>query len=213
MKSLKIPEWVRDLKSYRTWAHSEDYPQTGWISFLDGEIWIDMNLEEFFTHNQVKSSYWGTFYGLLDNHELGQFVPDRMMLANGSANLVTEPDGMFFYWTTMQSGKIRLVPEIEGYMELEGTPDMTLEVVSKTSFRKDTDILRDLYWKAGVQEYWLVNARQAEPKFDILRHGPKGYVPTPSDQGWLASAVFGKQFQLVRQTDPLGHPLFVVNVK
>jgi hypothetical protein len=27
------------------------------------------------------------------------------------------------------------------------------------------------------------------------------------------SEVFARQFQLVRETDPLGHPLFVVNVK
>ncbi len=209
-----IPGWIGDLESYRQWAHSDAYPQTGWISYLNGEIWVDMDMEELFTHNQVKWAYSGALFNVLQNNPLGRFVPDRMLLSNLAANLSTEPDGLFFFWATLQSGRIRMVPgKKEGYMELEGTPDMALEIVSQTSVRKDTEVLPKLYWKAGVQEYWLVDARKLEPKFDILRHGPDGYVNTAAVDGWLPSAVFGRQFQLVRQTDPLGHPLFVVNVK
>src|SRR5262249_47048082 len=161
-----------------------------------------------------KGAYWVAAYTTLRENSLGSFVADRMLLSNVAANLATEPDGMFFRWTTMQSGRHRLVPdESAGYTELEGTPDMTLEVVSDLSERKDTEILRELYWKAGVQEYWLVDVRGETPKFDILRHGPEGFSETPVVGGWLTSAMFGRQFQLVRRTDPLGHPLFVVNVR
>src|SRR5256885_8764701 len=48
----------------------------------------------------------------------------------------------------------------EGYLELEGTPDMVLEVVSESSVQKDTKRLRQLYWQAGIREYWLVDARR-----------------------------------------------------
>ena len=67
---------------------------------------------------------------------------------------------------------------VKGFKEFEGTPDMVLEVVSATSVRKDTEILRDLYWRAGIQEYWLVDARGDEPLFSILRHTARGYAAT-----------------------------------
>jgi Uma2 family endonuclease len=101
----------------------------------------------------------------------------------------------------------------EGYMELEGTPDGVLEVVSKTSERKDKVVLRELYWKAQIPEYWLVDAHSDPPQFDILRHTPTGYEPTPSNGGWLRSEVLSKEFRLMCQVDPLGHSQFVVEVR
>jgi Uma2 family endonuclease len=114
----------------------------------------------------------------------------------------------------MRSGKLRMVPgKTAGYMELEGTPDLTLEIVSKTSQRKDKEVLRELYWRAGVTEYWLVNALNDPAEFDILVHTPTGYVPTASNDGWVMSKVSGREFRLVKGIDPLGHPQFVVEVR
>jgi Uma2 family endonuclease len=100
--------------------------------------------------------------------------------------------------------------EGQGIMELEGTADLVLEVVSKTSVRKDTVLLRDLYFKAGVREYWLVDVRDGAMAFDILQPTPEGYVAVPGVDGWVASRVLGKRFQLQKKTDPLGHPQYVV---
>jgi Uma2 family endonuclease len=36
---------------------------------------------------------------------------------------------------------------------------MVLEVVSASSVEPDTQTLRELYWAAGIKEYWLVDAR------------------------------------------------------
>lgn len=211
---VSIPACVDDLESFRRWAHLDTFPTSGWFSYLNGRIWVDVSMEEFFTHNQVKVAFTGTMVALLTQQPVGRFVADRMLLTNIAANLSTEPDGLFFLWATLQSGRLRLIPgKEEGFMELEGTPDMALEIVSKTSERKDKEILRELYWKAGVPEYWLVDARGNTPVFDILCHTPDGYLATPNTEGWLFSAVFGCEFQLVRQTDPLGHPQFVVNMR
>ena len=57
-----------------------------------------------------------------------------------------------------------------GYVELDGSPDMVLEVVSDSSVEKDIDVLMDLYWKAGIREYWLVDARGERIEFKILCH-------------------------------------------
>lgn len=209
-----IPGWVADLPSFRRWAQSADFPERGRFSFLNSELWVDLAMEEFFTRNQVKSAYAFAIQNLLHVKPTGRFVPDRMLLTHPQVNLSTEPDALFFFWQTMQAGRIRLVEKIDdGFLELEGTPDMTLEIVSKNSVRKDTVILRDLYWKAGVAEYWLVDARGDTPMFDILRHRPDGYTTTPANDGWLPSLVFGQEFRLSREQDPLGKPLFVVQAR
>lgn len=211
---IVIPPAIESLESFRAWARSDEYPQTGWVSYLDGAIWVDPDMEEFITHNRVRTAYTVAVVTSLPDPPHGSFVSDRMLLTNAHANLSTEPDGLFYLWMTMKDGRIRLIPgKHEGYVELEGTPDMILEIVSKTSQRKDKEVLRDLYWKAGIAEYWLVDARIDPAEFDILRHTENGYVPTTTEDGWLKSEVLGRQFRLVRQTDPLGHPQFVVEVR
>ena len=134
-----------------------------------------------------------------------------MLLTNVAANLSTEPDGLFFAWETVRSGRLRLVErEGLGIMELEGSADVALEVVSKTSVRKDTVLLRELYWKAGITEYWLVDVREGMMSFEILQWTREGYVSVPPDDGWIRSKVLGKKFRLQKKTDPLGHAQFVV---
>ncbi|MEJ5338585.1 MAG: Uma2 family endonuclease [Aquificaceae bacterium] len=37
-----------------------------------------------------------------------------------------------------------------------GAPDLVVEVISPSTFKKDTEEKRELYAKSGVKEYWLV---------------------------------------------------------
>jgi Uma2 family endonuclease len=90
---------------------------------------------------------------------------------------------------------------------------MALEVVSRSSVQKDTVVLRDAYWKAGVREYWLVDARKEPLQFDILRRTAKGFAATRKQGGWMKSAVFGKSFRLTQQTNALGHPEYTLAVR
>jgi Uma2 family endonuclease len=116
---------------------------------------------------------------------------------------------LFFSFEALKCGKIRLVAGAEeGYVELEGSPDMVLEVISEGSVKKDKETLRDLYWRSGVLEFWLVDARGKEPLFDILVHTPDGYAATEPEDGWLFSKVFGRRFQLTVEKTALGLPSF-----
>jgi Uma2 family endonuclease len=211
---VSIPSWVVDLASFRRWTQSDEYPETGQFAYLAGKFWVDLSTEELLTHNYVKFAYTCAFGTFLQQYPLGRFVMDRMRLSHPAADLSVEPDGLFFLWQTMQSGRLRQVPGASGgIIELEGTPDMVLEIVSATSVNKDTVRLRDLYWRAGVTEYWLVDARGPEPRFEILRHTPTGYVAVEAQAaGALPSAVLGRAFRLLRSTDPLGQPQFTVQV-
>ena len=73
----------------------------------------------------------------------------------------------------------------------------------------DIEWLRDLYWKAGVAEYWLATLWRL-PGFDILRHAASGCVTTSKSAGWIESTVFGHCFQLTRQTDEMGQPEYTL---
>jgi Uma2 family endonuclease len=73
--------------------------------------------------------------------------------------------------------------------------------------RKDTVVLRELYHKAGVPEYWLVDAR-SDLRFDILHLEDSEYTPVVPVDGWLRSAVFDRWFQFSQSTDRLGHPQY-----
>ena len=213
-EKVRIPAWVDDLESFRRWARSGEFPDRGWFSYLNGDIWVDLTMEQFFSHNQVKTKYTVVLGGLVDTTQQGYFVSDRMLLSNPAANLSTEPDALFATWEALRSGRLRLVEGAsEGYVELEGTPDMVLEVLSTSSVRKDTELLRALYWRAGIREYWLVDARGETPRFDIFHHTAHGYVATEAQDGWLLSSVFGQAFRLTQQADPLGHPQFRLEVR
>jgi hypothetical protein len=104
-----IPSWIVDLDTYRQWAHSDQYPERGWISYLDGEIWVDLSREELITHNKVKTAFAFAIMSVLKRIDLGEFLGDRVFLTNAQANLATEPDSMAYLWSTIQSGK--LVPK------------------------------------------------------------------------------------------------------
>jgi Uma2 family endonuclease len=209
-----IPAWVRDLDSFRRWAKSEAFPQSGRFSFLDGVLWVDLRMEELFTHNQVKAAFNFAILRLLEGNPLGRFVPDRMLLTNAKSGLSTEPDGLFYKWETIESGKLkRVTSEDDGCLELDGCPDIVIEIVSKTTVRKDTVVLRDLYWKTGIPEYWLVDVRSGSNSFEILRHAPSGYVAAASVNGFVRSEVLNQSFQLVKSLDPLGDPQFRVEMR
>lgn len=209
-----VPTEVVDLESFRRWADSDDYPEKGRICYLKGEVWIDRSKEQVFTHIAVKTEYTITLGALVKVNRMGRYLSDGLLLSNLLADISVKPDGTFISLEALQSGRVRLVEGTkEGYVELEGVPDMVLEVVSTSSVRKDTLILRQAYWEAGIPEYWLVDARRDPVRFNILRHTAKGYAATRNQGGWLKSKVFGKAFQLTQGRDALGHPEYTLAVR
>jgi Uma2 family endonuclease len=212
---VRIPSGLNSLEAYRQWARSDEYPERGRFSYLNGEIWVDLSMEQLFSYNAVKTQFTVILGALIGSAGLGYFFSDGTLWSNVEADLSTEPDGIFVAYDTMRHKRVRLVEgATQGYVELEGTPDMVLEITSSTSLRKDTEILRDVYWRAGVSEYWLVDARGDEPLFSILRHTVRAYTSTRQQpDGWLRSAVFDRSFRLTQGSDPLGHPLYTVEVR
>jgi Uma2 family endonuclease len=201
-EGVRIPASLDDLDAFRRWACSDAFPERGLFSWLGGELWVDFSRERF-RHNQLKGIFAIIVGGLVLAGRLGRFIHDRMLLTIAEVDLATEPDGMFASHEALKSGRVRLTEGDES-LEVEGVPDMVLEVVSRSSARKDKVVLRELYWQAGIPEYWLVDARPDAVTFDILRLSKKGYLTTRKQDGWMKSAVFGKSFRLMQDTEASG---------
>jgi Uma2 family endonuclease len=85
-----------------------------------------------------------------------------------------------------------------------GTPDWVLEVVSDSSVEKDTEQLREAYHRAGIPEYWLIDAWGDKIDFTILIHRKPGYGAAQVKNNWQRSKVFGRDFCLTRKEDEFG---------
>jgi len=212
--SVRVPSWVRDHASFRRWFHSDEFPETGRISFLNGEVYVDMSREQLYSHNQVKTEITRVLAQIAKAEQSGHYFSDGVHLTHVGAELSANPDGVFVNLATFDDGRVLEIEGArEGLVELEGLPDLVVEVVSKSSVVKDYETQRDLYWRAGIREYWLIDARGDELRFEILRHTARGYVATRSLAGWQKSGVLGKSFQLTRATDKRGQPDFTLFVR
>src|SRR5262249_52631220 len=98
-------------------------------------------------------------------------------------------------------------------LEVIGTPDMTLEIISKTSVEKDTVDLMELYAKAGVSEYWLIDSTSANPELSIYRLTNGRYAVARKQGGWVKSNVFGRSFRLTTTKDANSLSQFKLDVK
>ncbi len=213
-ENVRVPEWVTDLASFTRWTETDEFPEEGRIDYLAGEIWIDMSDEKVWSHNQVKTEYTYRLAGLAKTERRGRFFQDGLRIVHPEANLSAKPDGLFICNDSFQMMRVTLTQAADGEdLHVEGSPNLALEVLSNSSVRKDTVRLRELYWAAGVREYWLVDARQQPVSFVILRHTAKGYVAVRPQRGWLKSAVLGKSFRLTQEADELGHPAFTLEVR
>lgn len=196
-----IPTSAFTLAGFRAWATSDDFPERGRFCFLGDEVFIDMSPEEIETHVKLKGEIGKVMLTLVEKGDLGEFYNDGVLITHPDASLSCEPDASFVTWEDLESERARSVPRegVEGqYIEIEGTPSWVVEIVSNSSVGKDTRKLRELYFKAGVDEYWLIDARGADVLFQILVRGESEYVNAESRSGWVRSQVFGRRFRLTR---------------
>ena len=204
-EDIRIPRRAtRDLAGFRAWAVSSRFPEHGRIDFLAGDLEVDMSPEDLHTHGTVKSRIAALLDRLVVEVGLGEVYIDRARISSPWADLSVEPDVVVVFWETLDSGRLRYIPAASGepdrYIEMEGAPDVVVEVVSNSSERKDLIRLPPLYAAAGIPELWLVDVRKKAIRFDIQTLGPDGYeTVTPDAKGWRSSPRLDRRFRLVRK--------------
>ena len=88
-----------------------------------------------------------------------------------------------------------------------------LEIISDSSVDKDTRDMRQRYHRAGVSEYWLIDARGEEIDFQILVRRRTRYVAVSPKDGWYHSPLFGRSFRLERRRNRVGRWQYKLHVK
>jgi Uma2 family endonuclease len=213
---LQIPKHATTLAGFRQWAHSPQFPERGHVSFLNGQLFVDMSPEVLEGHSKVKAVIVGSLGRLNEKCDLGELFPDGVLLTNLSAKLSTEPDGSFISWESLKAERVKYIARKEKageYIEVQGSPDWVLEVVSMFSGTKDTKVLPALYHRAGIPEFWLIDARGPEISFQILVRQPRRYQPVEPSRGWYFSPVFQRSFRLTRKTNRMGRWQYQLQTK
>ena len=205
-EDLRIPAAAHTLAAFRRWAQSDRFPERGRIDYLDGDVDVDMSPEDLFTHGAVKTAVAAALHAVVEEGNLGHVFVDRARVTSPDAELSVEPDVVVVLWKSLSTSRVHYVPgKTEGrFVELEGAPDLVVEIVSDGSVRKDTKRLPPLYALAGVPELWRIDARGEEVRLEILALEPSGaYSLQSSDpEGWTLSPVLGLRFRLLRQPAP-----------
>jgi Uma2 family endonuclease len=212
---IDIPGWVVDFQSFRRWFHSSEFPETGKICYIQNDIWVDLSMEEMFSHNQVWFEISRVLGNLMKQTKYGLVVPEGMRYSHLESNLSTEPDGMVISNESLKAGRVKFVGgELGDQTEIIGTPEVVIEVVSRSSEVKDTEWTMTAYFDAQIQEYWLVDARDEDnTRFEIYKRGKKEFVATRKQSGWAKSGVLGKAFRLVRSENASGNPEFTLEIR
>ncbi len=210
---VMIPTNVQSLPDFRVWASSDAFPDRGRIDYLGRSIEVDMSPEDLHTHGKVKLAISTVIWTLTEREELGETYSDRTRVSSPEADLSAEPDVVFVSEESLESGRSRLVPQASGkpdrYIEIEGAADLIVEVVSDRSVVKDTQYLPPRYFRAGVREFWLVDARGEELVFRIHQGGPTAFETVVADaEGYQLSSVLGRRYRLKRRRNRRGRVTF-----
>lgn len=200
-EQVEIPLGIRSLADFRAWAASDDFPECGRIDYLNGSIEVEMSPEDLICHGELKGEIYMTLRQHVKRERLGHVFVDRARVSCPEADLSREPDVVFLSTEARTNGRVRLVPKAGGkpgrYIEIEGPPDLVVEVVSDRSVTKDTRRLPEAYARAGIQEFWLADARGRELVFRIHHLAGGVYQPVqPDADGYQHSAVFACSFRL-----------------
>ncbi|MBI1346232.1 hypothetical protein GC163_08065 [bacterium] len=201
---VEIPGGIQTLTGFRRWVFSSRFPETGRIDYVRGRIEVDMAADDLFVHNFPKTELTSKLYQLVRARDLGWLFAGGARVSCPEAELSVEPDVVFVSHRSYDSGEVAFRKSKSeshtGYVEIVGAPDLVIEVVSDSSVRKDTRLLPESYFAAGVSEFWLVDCRRNHVDFNIHTRGRgKFKLIKPDAEGWRESLVLQTSFRLSRK--------------
>lgn len=94
---------------------------------------IAIFLREHLRRNKLGRVYVAPFDVILDEHNV--IEPDVLFVSNANNGIITAQN-------------------------IQGSPDLLIEVLSPTSVERDTRDKRNLYARCGVKNYWMVDAEE-----------------------------------------------------
>jgi Uma2 family endonuclease len=216
-QEIEIPT-IRNLAEFRQWALSDAFPERGRIDYIAGRIEVDMSPEDFFTHGTLKTRIATEISYRVDELDLGHTLIAETRISSVPGDVSAEPDVVVITHEAFDAGRVQLVPKASGepdrFVEVEGGPDLIVEIVSDSSVKKDTKRLPPAYFIAGVREFWLIDARGKELVFQIHRRGGAGFeVIKVDEEGYQRSEVLDAAYLLERSRHRRGHWIYRLQQK
>lgn len=208
-----MPREAHTLAGFLAWALSDEVPEKLPVAFIAGEVFIEMSFEEIRTHALVKTGVAGGLFRVNEEIDLGHLFINGVRIANESAQVSNNPDIVLVSYRSLATGKVRYIERNDRILVIEGTPDQVVEIVSKGSVVKDTQLLRQAYHAAGIDEYWLIDARGEAIDFQVLHWRKSGYVAAPAKDGWRLSRVWQRRMRLTRRKDRAGEWKYTLEVR
>lgn len=206
---LRVPAEVHELEGFRRWARSEQFPESGRIDFVAGDVEVEMSPEDLHTHGAVKVALAHALHQLIGEEDLGEVFVDRARVSSRRGDLSAEPDLVVVLWESLEAGRVRYLAgaasKPDRYREIAGGPDLVIEIVSDSSVAKDTRRLPARYEAAGVPELWLIDARGEAIDFSVRVLERGSYRPSPVDSsGFTHSPVLSRSVGLSRSRTRVG---------
>lgn len=207
---VEIPLPMNSLDDFRRWATSDEFPEQGRIDYIGGVVEVDMQAEVAYSHGGPKVELARVIGNRVKAADLGEYYCDAMRCSCLPADLSAEPDVVVLLHESFETGRIRLIPKAsnpDDYVEIDGSPDLVVEIVSDDSVTKDTKRLFDAYFAAGVREYWIVDARGSEVSFRVLTRGDQSFGDCQADsEGYKWSNILRRSYRLDRRAGRRGQP-------
>ena len=148
-----------------TYADYERFPDDGLRhEIIDGEHY--MTASPVTRHQRISRDLLYLIQSYLESHPIGEVfsapfdivlsftdvvVPDLIYLSKSRAHFLTAKN-------------------------LQGAPDLVIEILSPSTRLRDRRLKRDLYERVGIEEYWLVDPD--DDSVEIYRRGAEGFRPS-----------------------------------
>ncbi len=116
---------------------------------IDGEHYV--TAAPFLRHQRIARRLVARFEAFLSEHPLGEyfFAPTDVIL---SPHDIVQPDLLF-----ISSDRASILTE----KNIQGAPDLVVEILSGSSRRMDEVLKRRAYERFGAREYWIVDPQSS----------------------------------------------------
>src|ERR1043166_4240757 len=100
-EQLRIPSEINDFGRFREWVASDEFPDTGRIDYLAGDVEVEMSPEDLHTHGAVKAEISAQLHVLVKQRDLGEVFIDSTRVFPPAAELSVEPDVVLVLWESL----------------------------------------------------------------------------------------------------------------
>ena len=159
----------------------EDYAKTPederW-ELIDGELIMSPSPKRAHQRSQIKLSSRMAFF--VEENDLGEAYADfDVVLAEHET---VRPDIII-----ISKERLHIITEDN----VQGAPDLVVEIRSPFTARRDWTVKRELYELHGVREYWLVDPEAATVSILVLEDGKLNVSGVYGEGDTVSSAVMG----------------------